>query len=245
MNARTTMLASAIMAAVSGAASAQSPSTMVYPGGMPPVMDNNIYAHAILEQFEDRVGDGQQFRYDGQGWIGTDLDKLWFKSEGTTGRFGDGDHEILLDRAVSTYFDLQGGVRIDLDDGPTRTWAALGVQGLSLYFFDIEATGYIGDRGRTAARFQGSYDLLLTNRLILQPQVEINFYGQADRARQNGSGLSDIDSGLRLRYEWSRKFAPYIGVTYAGSVGQARSLARERGESAGAAHFTFGLRSWF
>ncbi len=237
-----------MLIACSGVASAQSPDAMVSPGGMPPVMDNAIYAHAILEQFEDRAGGDGQFRYDGQGWIGTDLNKLWVKSEGTVdrnGRFSDGQHEALFDRAISTWFDLQAGVRVDLDDGPTRTWVAFGVQGLSLYFFDIEATGYVSDRGRTAFRLQGSYDLLLTNRLILQPQAELNVYGKADRARRTGSGLSDIDTGLRLRYEWSRKLAPYVGVTYAGYVGQAQAFARERGEGAGDVRFTFGLRSWF
>lgn len=220
-----------------------------YVGGMQPVMDNSIFAHVLLEQFEDRAaGNGQQFRYDGQGWIGTDVNKIWFKSEGTVGtdgRFGDGQHEVLYDRAISTYFDLQAGVRVDLDDGPTRTWAAFGVQGLSLYFFDIEATGYVSDRGRTAARLKTSYDLLLTNRLILQPEAELNIYSKADRGRDVGSGLSDIDAGIRLRYEFSRKFAPYIGVTYAGYFGQAQPIARAAGERVQDIRFTFGLRSWF
>ena len=218
-----------------------------YVGGMQPVMDNSIFAHVLLEQFEDRAaGNGQQFRYDGQGWIGTDVNKLWLKSEGTVGtdgRFSDGQHELLYDRAISTYFDLQAGIRADLDDGPTRTWAAFGVQGLSLYFFDIEATGYVSDRGRTAVRLKGSYDLLLTNRLILQPEAELNFYSKADRGRDVGSGLSDIDAGLRLRYEFTRKLAPYIGVTYAGYFGQAQPIARASGERVQDIRFTFGVRS--
>lgn len=220
-----------------------------YVGGMQPVMDNSIFAHVLLEQFEDRAaGNGQHFRYDGQGWIGTDLNKLWVKSEGTVGTWGqftDSDQELLYDRAISTYFDLQAGVRMDLDSGPTRTWAALGVQGLSLYFFDVEATGYVSDRGRAAARLKASYDLLLTNRLILQPEAELNFYSKADPGRTVGSGLSDIDAGLRLRYEFSRKLAPYIGVTYAGYFGQAQPIARSNGDRVQDVRFTFGLRSWF
>lgn len=220
-----------------------------YVGGMQPVMDNSIFTHVLLEQFEDRAaGNGQQFRYDGQAWSGTDIDKLWIKSEGTVdtrGRFNDGDHELLYDRAISTYFDLQAGVRMDLDSGPTRTWAAFGLQGLSLYFFDIEATGYVSDRGRTAARLKASYDILLTNRLILQPEAELNLYGKADPGRSVGSALSDIDAGLRLRYEFSRKLAPYIGVTYAGYLGQAQPIARAAGDRVQDIRFTFGLRSWF
>jgi copper resistance protein B len=134
--------------------------------GMQPVMDNGIYAHALLEQAEDRWnGRNQEFRYDGQAWVGTDYNKLWLKSEGTvlnTGRFTDGQHEILYDRPISSYFDVQAGVRIDLDSAVTRTWAAFGVQGLSLYFFDNEATTYMSDQGRFAARLKGSYDLLIT-----------------------------------------------------------------------------------
>jgi len=108
-------------------------------------MDNSVFTHVLLDQAEDRWnGRGShQFCYDAQAWSGTDLNKLWIKSEGllgSRGRFTDGQQELLYDRAVSTFFDVQAGVRVDLDNGPTRTWAALGVQGLSLYFFDLEAT---------------------------------------------------------------------------------------------------------
>ena len=220
-----------------------------YIGGMQPVMDNSVFAHVLFDQLEGRAaGNGQQFRYDGQGWIGTDLNKLWVKSEGLVdpnGRYTDGQHELLYDRAISTYFDLQAGVRVDFDDGPTRTWAALGVQGLALYFFDIEATAYVSDRGRAAARLAGSYDLLITNRLILQPQAEFNFYTKSDASRTVGSGLSDVDSGLRLRYEISRKVAPYIGVSYVGYFAQAQPLARSGGERVQDIRFAFGIRSWF
>lgn len=222
---------------------------VAYVNAMPPVMDHNLYAHALLDEFEARYNaNGGQFRYDGQAWVGTDYNKLWLKSEGTVGtngKFGDGDHEILYDRAISRYFDVQTGVRMDIDNGPTRAWGAVGIEGLALYFFDVEATAYFSDRG-AAGRLQGSYDLLLTNRLILQPQVELNFYSQSDPGRANGRGLSDIDTGLRLRYEWHRKLAPYIGVTYSGTFNQATTLARARGEhDLHDLNFTFGLRTWF
>ncbi|WP_034998775.1 copper resistance protein B [Beijerinckia mobilis] len=224
------------------------PAPVFYVSGIQPVMDHGTYIHALLDQFEGRFGrNGSQFRYDGQAWFGTDYDKLWLKSEGTIGtnrQFGDGSHQALYSRALSTYFDLQAGVRVDADSGPTRTWGAIGFQGLALYFFDIETTAYFSSRG-VAGRITGSYDILLTNRLILQPQVELNFYSASDAARNVGKGLSDIDAGLRLRYEGYRQFAPYIGVTYAGTFGQAAQFSRLQNERVRDLRFTFGVRSWF
>ena len=258
---RATRLATAAGAAglLAGAAHAQTTPAGVrdrtriapfeYAGGMQPVMDNTVFTHVLLEQAEGRWnGRNTQFRYDGQAWSGTDYNKLWVKFEGLVdhrGRFTDGQNEVLYDRAVSTYFDVQAGIRVDLDNGPTRTWAALGVQGLSLYFFDVEATAYASDRGRFAARLKASYDLLITNRLVLQPEAELNFYSKADPGRGTGSGLSDIDAGLRLRYEFTRKFAPYVGVSYTGRFFQSQHFARQEGESASDVRFTFGLRTWF
>jgi copper resistance protein B len=214
-----------------------------------PVMDNSIFAHVLLDQFEGRIGGGQNgFRWDGQAWIGTDYDKLWLKSEGfARGRGGveDGRHELLYDRALTTFLDLQAGVRADWDSARGRTWAALGVQGLAPLFFDYEVTGYLSDSGHAALRLAGSYDLLITQRLILQPEIEVNFYSKADPARGIGAGLSEIDTGLRLRYEISRKFAPYVGVVYAGRFGQTARFARQEGEGATAVQFVFGIRSWF
>lgn len=217
-------------------------------GSMQPVMDQGTYFHGILNALEGRYNStGTDLRWDGEGWYGTDYNKLWLKSEGTLerGRLTDGQHEALYSRAVSTYFDVQAGVRVDLDDGPTRTWGALGIQGLALYQFEVQATAYVSDRGRFAARAEGSYDFLLTNRLILQPQAELNFYTKSDAGRQVGAGVSEIDTGLRLRYELWRKFAPYVAVTYAGYLAQARHIAHAQGEDTGSVRFTLGVRSWF
>lgn len=215
----------------------------------PPVMDRMIFMHGILDQFEGR-SDGRtpQLRWSGEGWIGTDYDKFWVRTEGfrrSDGRVEDGRHEFLYSRAISTYFDLQGGLRTDLDSGPTRNWASFGIHGLAPLFFELEATGYVRDRGHLAARFEGSYDLLITQRLILQPQIEINLESKSDPARLVGAGLSEIDTGVRLRYEFDRKFAPYIGVAYEGKFGQTASFARRAGESTSGVRVVFGIRSWF
>jgi copper resistance protein B len=214
-----------------------------------PVMDRMIFVHGILDQFEGRTdGRTPELRWSGQGWIGTDYDKFWIKTEGfrrTDGKVEDGRHEFLYSRAISTYFDLQGGLRSDLDSRRTRNWAALGIQGLAPFFFNVEGTGYVSDQGHLAARFEASYDLLLTNRLILQPEFEINVYSKSDPSRLIGAGISDIDTGLRLRYEIDRKFAPYVGVAYEGKFGQTASFARRAGESTSGVRFVFGIRSWF
>ena len=121
------------------------------------------------------------------------------------------------------------------------------MQGLAPYFFNYEVTGYVSDGGHTALRLAVSYDVLITRRLILQPEIEMNFHSKADPGRRTGAGLSDIDAGLRLRYEISRKFAPYAGVAYVGRFGQTARLARREGEGEGTAavQFVFGIRSWF
>ena len=251
---RITCLAAAALAVITAAAAAQTPAATIPTtpgadlGAMPPVMDQGIYAHAIFNQLEGRWnGSNTEFRWEGQGWAGTDYDKLWIKSEGTVsqGVVDDSQDQFLYSRAITTYFDLQGGLRSDLDSRPTRNWAAFGIQGLAPYFFDLELTGFVSGEGHLAAKLEASYDLLLTQRLILQPQIELNIYSKADPARLVGAGFSDIDTGLRLRYEFSRKFAPYLGVVYQGKFGQTAIFSQKAGESTGDFRFVFGVRTWF
>ncbi len=220
------------------------------PGLAPPVMDNHVFAHVLLDQFEGRTnGADNELRWDGEGWIGTDTNKLWIKSEGFSdgSNVSDGDQEALYDRPIPRmrYFDGQIGVRADLDSGPTRTWAAIGIEGLAPYFFQFAPTLYIRDGGNVAGRLSGSYDLLLTQRLIVQPEAELNFYSKDDSARKIGSGFSDLDAGVRVRYEVSRKFAPYIGFAYNGKYGNTASDARQSGETTSDPRFVFGLRLWY
>ena len=213
------------------------------------VEDNRVLNFITFDQLEGRTnGPNTNFRWDGEGWIGTDFNKLWLKSEGTltSGTLSDGDHEILYDRPIPhiRYFDWQAGARVDLDSGPTRAWAAIGVQGLAPYFFNFAPTFYVRDGGRVAGRIEGYYDLFVTQRLILQPQAELNFYSHADRGRGIGSGFSDLDGGLRLGYQFSRKFAPYIGYTYTGAFGQTATFSRQAGQPTSANRVVFGIWWW-
>jgi copper resistance protein B len=214
-----------------------------------PVDDQRVYVHAVLDEFEYRAaGSDSVSRWEGEAWVGTDTNRVWLKSEGDLTRHGvvkDGEHELFYDRPVTTFFDVQTGVRYDLDSAPGRAWAAFGVEGLAPYFLHLSATAYASDGGHFAAKTQGSYDLLLTQRLILQPQLEVNAYTEQDPRRQLGSGISDVDAGLRLRYEISRKFAPYVGVSYQRAFGRTAQYARVLGEPVDKFSMLLGIRSWF
>jgi copper resistance protein B len=215
-----------------------------------PVEDNRVLTFIIFDQLEGRTnGSNTSFRWEGEGWIGTDFNKLWIKSEGfvTNGVTSDGDQEFLYARPIPRmrYFDWQAGARVDLDSGPARAWAAIGVEGLAPYFFDFAPTFYIRNGGRVAGRLEGFYNLYLTQRLILQPQAELNFYSQDDPARGIGSGFSELDSGVRLGYQFWRKFAPYVGYTYTGTFGRTATFSRQAGEPTAANRFVFGVWVWY
>jgi len=221
-----------------------------FPGGEPPVMDNQILWGFLFDELEGRTnGTENEFRWDGQGWVGTDMNKLWLKSEGFVehGVMTDGDTEALYDRPIPflRYFDAQAGVRYDLDSNPGRTWGAIGVQGMAPYFFQFEPTFYFSDHGRVAGKINASYDIRITQRLIAQPQIELNFYNKRDQARGIGSGLSELDTGLRIRYEITRKFAPYIGFAYNQSCGQTGMIVRSEGGIVHDPRFIFGTRIWY
>ncbi len=210
--------------------------------------DDGLLGMVLLDQLEyahSAHGNGEFI--DGQAWYGTNSEKLWIKTEGDArrGRLSDLRTEALWDHPISSYWDTQLGVRHDFGEGPGRTWAAFGVQGLAPYWFDTEATIYVGESGRTAARLQLEYEELLTQRLILQPKVEVSLYGRDDPQRAIGSGLSDAEWGLRLRYEVRREVAPYIGIVYRQRYGQTAEFARARAEHAGDLQFVAGLHAWF
>jgi len=179
--------------------------------------------------------------------VGGDFDKLLVRSEGehVCGAFERADAEVSWDHAVATYWDAQVGVRHDFGRGADRTWAAIGVQGLASYWFEMGATAYIGDAGRTALRVEVDYDLSLTQRLILQPRIELNAYGRSDPAAHVGSGLSDAAAGLRLRYELRRELAPYLGVEREWLFGDSADFARGEGRSGADTKWVVGLRLWY
>jgi len=216
------------------------------PGGHV-VHDSGIHSLLLINQLEWQGGEGDgALNWDIKGWVGGDIDRLWLRSEGerSAGRTESAEVQALWGHAISPWWDLVGGVRQDFIPGDGQTWAAFGAQGMALYNFDAEATVFVGEAGRTAARLEGDYDILLTNRLILQPTAELNFYGRNDPQRGVGSGLSDSELGLRLRYEVRREFAPYVGVTWNRSYGQTAQYARDEGEDTRQLRWVVGVRLW-
>ena len=220
-----------------------------HPPPMPGMdMDDATYQHFILiENLEGVTGNRNGGAWDAQGWYGADFNKLWVKSEGQ--RFGnrttDSKIEALWAHAILPFWDTQVGLRYDFSGGPSREWLAFGVQGISPYWFDIEATGYVSDAGRTAARLKAEYDLYLTQRLVLKPEIELKAYGKADPERQIGAGLSDGQVELRLRYEFTRSFAPYVGFVWDRKFGATATDVRRGGESAIDHRLVGGLQFFF
>jgi copper resistance protein B len=192
-------------------------------------------------------GDGSGLEWEARGWFGGDLDKLWLRTEGerVDGTTEAADVELLYGRPVARWWDVLVGVRHDFDPGSSQSWAAIGIVGLAPQKFEIEATAYVGDSGRTALRFEAEYELLLTNRLIAQPLLELNLLGKDDPERGLGSGVTAAEVGIRLRYEVTRRFAPYIGVTHERAYGETADLRRSDGEDGADTRVVAGVRAWF
>lgn len=200
-----------------------------------------------VAEFQARRGrDG--YRWDGEAFVGGDINRLWLKSEGE-GAFGDGvesaEVQALFSHAIDPYFNLQGGVRHDFRPGPPRTYATLGFEGLAPYMFEVEGAVFLSDKGDLLGRLGGYYDQRITQRLILQPRIEFNLSAQDMPANRIGAGVTDAELGLRLRYEISRQFAPYIGVSYEAKTGRTADFARADGKDPTTTSFVAGVRFRF
>jgi copper resistance protein B len=209
--------------------------------------DRKRYGKVMLDRLEWRDGDSSIYEWEAAAWYGGDFDKLWIETEGehTEGRTEDARVEVSWDHIATRWWSTRLGTRWDVDDGPSRGWLAFGVAGLAPGFVELEAMAYVGDGGRTALRLSTEYDLLLTQRLVLQPQLELNVFGEDDPERLIGAGLSDLEIGLRLRYEIRREFAPYLGVNWAVHFGDTADLVRAAGEDPDEISVVAGFRIWF
>lgn len=208
----------------------------------------------LVDQLEVIAGDGGEgYAWDAQFWYGGDIDKLWLKTEGE-GAFGEefegAEVQALWSHAIDPWFDLEAGVRQDLNAGPDRTHLVLGVQGLAPYWFEVDGAVFLSTEGEVTARIEAEYDLRLTQRLILQPLVEVDFSLQDVPELGLGSGITTTEIGARLRYEFfpdsgPAVIAPYVGVEYEQAWGGTRDYRIASGENAGGVRFLAGVRLWF
>jgi len=188
------------------------------------------------------------YQWEGEAWFGGDEHRFVLKSEGEGARahgVEDAEVQALYSRPIGPYTDLQAGVRHDFEPGPSRTYATVGLETLFPYWFEAEGALFLSEKGHLSARLEGSTDYRLTQRLVLQPRAELNFAAESDRRRGVGSGLSDAEVGLRLRYEIRREFAPYVGVVWSRKIGDTADFARASGEDVEDTRAVVGLRAWF
>jgi len=210
--------------------------------------DNPIVTKVMFDQLEIHNEDGANpLVIEAQAWIGKDLNKFWLKTdfEQRDGEIEEAEVQALYSRAIAPYWDLQIGIRHDIQPTPTQTWGVLGIQGLAPYFFEVDAALFVGESGKTALRVAAEYELLFTQSLILSPEVEVNIYGQNDWETGVGSGLSDITASLRLRYEIKREFAPYVGVSWSKQFGTTADITERKGEANNDTSMIAGVRIWF
>lgn len=200
-----------------------------------------------LAEYQARKGrDG--YRWDGEAWLGGDINRLTIKSEGE-GVIRQGveaaEVQALYSRAIGPYFNLQAGVRHDFKPGKSRPYAVIGFEGLAPYWFEVEGAAFLSDKGDILARLEGYYDQRITQRLVLQPRAELNLSAQDIPENRIGAGLSSAELGLRLRYEITRQFAPYVGVSYEAKTGQTARYARAGGDDPTTTSLVAGVRIWF
>lgn len=211
----------------------------------------SIHSYWALDRLEvwDADEDGTGVAWEAMGWVGSDLNRLWLRSEGERvgGSTESADVEVLYGRAIARWWDAVAGVRHDFGfgGGPSRTYAALGVIGLAPYMFEVSATAYLGESGQVGIGAEAEYEMLFTNRLIGQWLVEGEAWSKDDPEVGIGSGLSTVEAGFRLRYEFHRQFAPYVGVVWERAYGGTADQRRAQSGDIDDTRIVAGVRIWF
>lgn len=220
----------------------------------PQMMDDAIFWSFRLDEFEHRWNDDAEnsLNWDAEGWIGGDLNRARLKTEGSLlvendpeERLEEAEVQLLYSRLVTPYTELQLGARHDLKPDPSRTHAVVGIQTLAPYFFEIDAATFLSGQGELSARLEAEYELLLSQRLIAAPRAEVNWSAEDVEARGIGSGIGEVELGLRLRYENSREIAPYVGVAWTRKLGDTADFAEREGEAKSVPALLAGLRLSF
>jgi copper resistance protein B len=203
----------------------------------------------LVDQLEARLGDGaDSLHLEADAWFGGDIDKIWFKAEGegdSGNPLQEAELQALWSHAIDPWFDLQAGVRYDSRPGSDRAYLVAGIQGLAPYWIEIDAAAFVSDKGDVTARLEAEHDVRITQQLILQPRVELDFALQDVPEAAIGAGLSTASLGARLRYQLRPEFAPYAGVHYSRAFADSRDYRRLAGEDLGGFSVVVGLRTWF
>jgi copper resistance protein B len=216
------------------------------------VSDQARYLFIFADNFEQAPAfSGSPVRLEGDLWYGGSYNRLWMKVDGdadTEGGDGQLEAQALFSRLVAPYWDVQIGLRLDAlwgEESRSRGHLALGIQGLAPYWFELETTLFVSTEGDVSASLQASYDLLFTQRLVLEPEVEVNASFQEQAEWGLGSGITDTELGLRLRYEIRREFAPYVGYVWARNFGGTADFLRTAGFARRQGSLVAGLRMWY
>lgn len=209
--------------------------------------DDPLLSKVMIDRFELRNGDhGNPVVLEADAWFGKSVDKLWLKTdiEAVDGELEEAQLQVLYNRAISPFWDVQAGIRHDFKP-LKRTWAALGVQGTAPYFIETDATLFLGKSGQTALNVSAEKEIMLTQKTVLIPEVAMTIYGKDDHELGVGSGVSDLNVGLRLSHEFRREFAPYIGVNWSKKLGKTADLAEHHGDKTQDTEFLLGIQAWF
>jgi len=220
-------------------------SNFAYAGGM---NDDPLLTFFKADQFEIRDSDeGNLLVWELDAWLGKDLNKFWIK---VTGESVDGDVEsqeidLLYSKAVNAYWDLQMGLRTDIEASPKENWIGVGLMGIAPYTIEMDMSAFTNKDGIINLRLQAEYEYMFSQRLVLVPEIELNAYTDNDDALGISSGLANIEIGLRLSYEIIREFAPYIGINYEAALGSTADKIKAGGGNASETQLLLGVRAWF
>jgi copper resistance protein B len=210
--------------------------------------DDPLLFKGVIDQFEVRNTDGKDpFVVEGMAWLGYDLHKAVakFEIEQVSGETEENELQLLYSRAIDPYWDLQIGLRHDDRPSPDRDWLAAGFSGTAPFFIETDVALFLGEDGQKALRLEAEYEMMITQKLVLVPELEMNFYSKNDPATHTGSGLADTEFGLRLKYEIKREFAPYVGINWTKKYGKTADYIGEEGEDTSDTQFVVGFSAWF
>ncbi|MDH5599938.1 MAG: copper resistance protein B [Gammaproteobacteria bacterium] len=210
--------------------------------------DDPLVTKVMIDQLETRFVDGDDpLVLEGKLTIGKDLNKFVIKAdvEQVKSEIHELELQALYSRAIDPYWDFQIGIRQDQKPAPSKNWLAIGFEGVAPYWFEVDTALFIGEEDQVGLRFAAEYEWMITQRWVLSPEFSLNIHSKDDEARGVGSGLSDTQLGLRLRYEIKREFAPYIGVNWNKKYGNTATFAKNDGEEVSSTQFVAGIRAWF